>query len=104
MSEVKITNRINAAVRIAALADRERVKPAEKTSCEIAHARRQIQDIRRADHGDAAWLEHAKDFAKQRTRLFETVDRFDTSDQTKTAIKIRQLIGIEIDDVDPLGG
>jgi hypothetical protein len=103
MSEIKITNRINPAARNAALEDGKRVEPAEKTSCEIAQARRQIQDIGHADHGHTAWLEHAKDFAKQRARLFEVRDRFDTSDQTKSAIQIRQLIGIEIDDVHSLG-
>ena len=51
-----------------------------------------------------AWLEHAKDFAKYRTNLFETLDRFDTGDQRKPAIEVRRLIGIEIDDVHPLGG
>jgi len=104
MSKTKITNRINAAARMAALADGERVKPAEKTGCEIAQARRQIQDIRRADHGETARLEYPKDFAKYRASLFEALNRFDTGDQRKPTIEVWQFIGIEIDDVHPLGG
>jgi len=58
--------------------NRERVKSAEKTSHEVAQARRQVQDIGGADHGKTAWFEHAKDSAKYRTNLFETLDCFDT--------------------------
>jgi len=82
--------------------NRERVKSAEKTSHEVAQARRQIQDVGRADHGKTAWLEHAKDFAKYRANLFEPRDRFDTGDQRKPDLEVRQLIGIDIDDVHPL--
>src|SRR5438477_3803399 len=104
MREIKIANRINVDIRIAAFANGERVKPTEETSHEIAQSRWQIQNIGRADHGKTAWLEHTKDFAQQRAGLFEVLDCSDAGDQTKPAIEIRQLIGIGIDEVHPLGG
>src|SRR5207302_4680984 len=106
MAEIKIADGIDVSARIVntSIANRERAKEVEKTGHEIAQARTQIQGIGRGNNRESTGLEHAIDFAEERTSLFEVFDGFDACDQTKATIEIWQFAGIEIDDVHPLSG
>ena len=106
MAKIKIADGIDVPAGIVntPIADREGAKKIEKTGHEIAQTRTQIQGIRRGNNYESAGFEDAKNFAEERTRLFEVFDGFDAGDQTKATIEIGQLSCIEIDNVHPLGG
>src|SRR4029077_20053097 len=106
MAEIKIVDRIDVSARIVktSIANRKRAEEIEKTGHEVAQARTQIQDIGRGNNREATGLEHAMDFAQEKTRLFEVFDGFDAGDQTKATIEIWQFAGIEINDVHSLCG
>src|SRR5207302_10741843 len=106
MAEIEIADGVDVSARIVntPIADRERAKEIEETGHEIAQARTQIQGIGRGNNREPAGLEHANDFAQERTRLLEVFDGFDAGDQTKATIEIWQFASIEIDDVHPLSG
>src|SRR5438105_5120873 len=98
MAEIKVADRIDVSAGIvnAPIADRERAKEIEETGHEIAQARTQIQDVGGGNDRQSARFEHAKGFAKERTRLLEVFDGFDAGDETKAAIDIRQLAIVHI--------
>src|SRR5205823_9878872 len=102
--EIKIADGIDVSARIVntSIANRERAKEIEKTGHQIAQARTQIQGIGRGNNRESTGLEHAIDFAEERTRLFEVFDGFDAGDQTKATIGIWQFASVEINDVHSL--
>src|SRR5258705_1084047 len=106
MAEIKIVDRIDVSARIVktSIANRKWAEEIEKAGHEVAQARTQIQDIGRGNNREPTGLEHAMDFAQQRTRLFEVFDGFDAGDQTKATIGIWQFAGVEINDVHSLSG